>query len=160
LTDRARLSKRNTFDAADSGATFLGSKDFPPDLIKACKKYDPKGVVFGTEEPAWPLPPDRESEAKKVLALRLRGKKLLNCYGGIDKLVPHRCSEPFLNFFTRACSEWADLDVTFDSRVYPEAGHEFADGMVVDAVKFIVDSAAAETGNGGGRVDGCKSSRI
>ncbi|KLU83820.1 hypothetical protein MAPG_02870 [Magnaporthiopsis poae ATCC 64411] len=161
MSDRAKKLKLPTASTADDGAGFLGSKDFPPDLVRACRKFDPKALVFGTQEPTWPLSPDGEGRVKQLLASRLRGKKILNCYGGADRLVPYRCSEPFLNFFKKACDQWApELDVSFDSREYPEAGHEFADDMVLDAVKFIVDAAAAETGSSSGRAGGVNVSRI
>lgn len=162
MSDRAKKLKLPTASAADDAASFLGSKDFPPDLVRACRKFDPKGLVFGTQEPTWPLSPDGERRVKQLLASRLRGKKILNCYGGADRLVPYRCSEPFLNFFKKACDQWApELDVSFDSREYPEAGHEFADNMVLDAVRFIVDAAAEETGSSSsGRAGGVNVSRI
>ncbi|KAI6264737.1 hypothetical protein MCOR28_000276 [Pyricularia oryzae] len=145
LSDRAKLSKQPTFSTEDSGASFLGSKDFPPDLIRACEKYDPKGLVFGPRKtPSWPLPAEQALEAKGILESRLRGKRLLNCSGGDDKLVPYYCSKPFVEFMKAAQQEWSELDVVFDDRVYAGAGHEFSPGMITDAVQFLVESTRTE----------------
>ena len=50
MKDRARKSGLPTFKAEDSGASFLGSPDFPPDLVRTCLANDPKGILFGTNE--------------------------------------------------------------------------------------------------------------
>ncbi|KAL2266277.1 hypothetical protein VTJ83DRAFT_5629 [Remersonia thermophila] len=150
LTDRARLSKLSTFSASDAGASFLGSKDFPPSLVESCKAHDPKGILFGTS----PIPdPDggpggataeQAAAAQKVLRERLAGKKLLLCSGGADKLVPYRCSEPFMKWLKRAA---ASEGVLVDDRVYPGVGHVFGADMITDAVRFVVDAVASADGS-------------
>lgn len=158
LSDRARLSKLSTFSTEDNGASFLGSKDFPPDLVKACEKYDPRGLVFGPRKtPSWPLPAEQEVEAKRLLTSRLRGKRLLNCSGREDKLVSYHCSEPFVKFLKGAQKQWPELNICFDDRTYAGAGHEFSPEMVVDAVRFIVETAAAETARQSGEAGGAAS---
>ncbi|TLS26398.1 hypothetical protein PpBr36_04584 [Pyricularia pennisetigena] len=142
---RARLSRLPTFSTEDNGASFIGSKDFPPDLVRACEKYDPRGLVFGPRKtPSWPLPVEQEPEAKRIVTSRLRGKRMLSCSGGDDKLVPYYCSKPFVDFMKGVQKEWSELDVVFDDRVYAGAGHEFSPGMVTDAVKFLVETTRAE----------------
>ncbi|KAL1840225.1 hypothetical protein VTJ49DRAFT_708 [Mycothermus thermophilus] len=151
LTDRARLSKLSTFSVSDAGASFLGSKDFPPSLVESCKKYDPRGIFFGTS----PIPdPDhgpggpaaaQVAAAQQILRERLAGKKLLVCNGGADKLVPYRCSEPFMKWFKRAV---ASEGVVVDDRVYPGVGHVFGADMITDAVEFVVDAVASAGGSG------------
>ncbi|KAK4172354.1 hypothetical protein QBC36DRAFT_76572 [Triangularia setosa] len=145
LSDRARLSKLNTYSAQDDGASFLGSRDFPPSLIKACNNYDPKAILFGPHPvPEQPQQTRQELIRQTILYERLQGKKLLVCSGGVDKLVPPRCSDPFMNWLKAAAvnppSPSFDKEQRFwvDDRVYPGVGHEFSSEMVKDAVQFIV----------------------
>ncbi|KAK0735556.1 hypothetical protein B0T21DRAFT_289833 [Apiosordaria backusii] len=145
LSDRARLSKLNTYSPQDNGASFLGSRDFPPSLINACKNYDPKAILFGPH----PVPEQQTHSRQElirqtILYERLQGKKLLVCSGGVDKLVPPRCSDPFMNWLKQAAvtppSPSFDKEQRFwvDDRVYPGIGHEFSAEMVKDAVQFVV----------------------
>ncbi|KFY20599.1 hypothetical protein V493_07647, partial [Pseudogymnoascus sp. VKM F-4281 (FW-2241)] len=81
MTDRARLSKRTTY-TQDNGSNFLGSRDFPPSLLAAVQKWDPRGLLFGAREvPSHPLTPGspREEEARlrEILEARVRGKSVL-----------------------------------------------------------------------------------
>jgi pimeloyl-ACP methyl ester carboxylesterase len=145
LSDRARLSKLSTYSAQDDGASFIGSKDFPPSLVDACRKSDPKAIFFG----ASPVPDANASAAndenvRQILRDRLRGKKFLLCSGGEDKLVPYRCSEPFLQWFTQATGSWfKEEGVSVDNRVYPGVGHSFSADMITDSVQFVVDAVAS-----------------
>lgn len=145
MSDRARLSKLSTYSAQDDGASFLGSRDFPPSLIKACNQYDPKAILFGPHPvPDQPQQTRQELIRQTILYERLQGKKLLVCSGGVDKLVPPRCSEPFMNWLKSAAvnppSPSFDKEQRFwvDDRIYPGVGHEFSSEMVKDAVQFIV----------------------
>lgn len=148
MRDRARLSKLATHSAADGGASFAGSRDFPPALVEACKKLDPKAILFGTS--AVPAPGTTTSEAERrrlraVLDQKVRGKKFLVCSGGDDKLVPYRCSKPFLDWFKDAARTWyADGGVYIEDNVYAGVGHTFSAEMVKDAVRFVVDVVAGE----------------
>lgn len=145
LTDRARLSKLSTFSAQDAGASFLGSKDFPPSLVEACKKFDPKAIFFGSSAvPDTKASGTSEEVARQILRDRLRGKKFLLCSGGDDKLVPYRCSEPFTRWFKQATGSWfKDENVSVDDRIYPGIGHSFSADMVTDSVQFILDAVAS-----------------
>jgi hypothetical protein len=138
LADRARLSKLATYKA-DGG--FLGSTDFPPALVAACEKYDPKGVLFGTGAVAPPQPSDADqARLRPLLDARVRGKKLQVLSGGLDKLVPYAKAEPFLTFLKSATETWyKDGGVSVEDIVYPEVAHEFSAGMMKDAVRFIVN---------------------
>ncbi|KAK3308949.1 uncharacterized protein B0T15DRAFT_123852 [Chaetomium strumarium] len=144
LSDRARLSKLATYSAQDKGASFFGSKDFPPSLVEACKKFDPKGILLGTSAvPDVQSSGVEEEPARRIAQTHLRGKKFLLCSGGDDKLVPYRCSEPFLKWFKQATETWLKEErVSVDDRVYPGIGHTFSKDMVTDAVSFIVDAVA------------------
>lgn len=144
LSDRARKSRLPTFSTADNGATFLGSKDFPPSLVTACLKQDPKGILFGTGE----VPSDIfTKQQQEVLHDKLHGKKFLICSGGSDKLVPYSCAEPFLSWFKEAAgSRFKEEKIEVDDRVYEGIGHRFSAEMVDDAVKFVVDVVAGADG--------------
>ncbi|KAK4246263.1 hypothetical protein C7999DRAFT_33306 [Corynascus novoguineensis] len=147
LSDRARLSKLSTYSAKDNGASFLGSEDFPPALVDACKKFDPKAIFFGTD----PVPDVTEaakyhSTALRIMQERLRGKRFLLCSGGEDKLVPYRCAKPFVNWFSQASQSWCkdeDIPLFVSDRVYPGVGHEFSPEMIKDSVQFVVDTVAS-----------------
>ncbi|KAK4104019.1 hypothetical protein N658DRAFT_419757 [Parathielavia hyrcaniae] len=141
MTDRARLSKLTTYSAQDGGASFLGSRDFPPSLLEACEKFDPKAIFFGTSAvPEARTTATADEGTKQIFRDRLRGKRFLLCSGGDDKLVPYsRCSEPFLQWFTQAAATWAEEGVSVDDRVYPGVGHSFSADMVADAVQFVLD---------------------
>ncbi|KAB5572599.1 hypothetical protein GE09DRAFT_1269574 [Coniochaeta sp. 2T2.1] len=146
MRERARLSKLATY-TKDDGATFVGSKDFPPALVEACKKLDPKGILFG----AGPIPaPGETSEAEQrrlraILDERVKGKKFLVCHGGDDKLVPYRCSKPFLDWFKDATTTWyGDGGVYVEDNVYEGVGHSFSPAMVEDALRFVVDVVAGD----------------
>lgn len=138
------MSKLSTYSAQDAGASFIGSKDFPPSLIDACNKFDPKAIFFG----ASPVPDSKASTAndetaRQILQTRLQGKRFLLCSGAEDKLVPYRCSEPFLQWFKHATgSSFKEEEVSVDDRVYPGIGHTFSSDMVTDSVQFVVDAVA------------------
>ncbi|KAK4211655.1 hypothetical protein QBC37DRAFT_426577 [Rhypophila decipiens] len=158
LSDRAKKSKLPTFSAQDNGSTFLGSKDFPPSLVNACRKQDPRGILFGTSEVT------TETFTKKqhdVLHEKLAGKKILVCSGGSDKLVPYSCSEPFLRWLKEATTaRFKEEKIEVDDRVYEGIGHQFSEEMVADAVRFVVDVVGgADADNVPGK-DEVRSSKI
>jgi hypothetical protein len=139
------LSRLSTFSAQDGGASFLGSKDFPPSLVKACKKSDPKAIFFGTATVADATASGPTDEAaRQVLHERLRGKKFLLCSGGDDKLVPYQCGKPFLQWFKQAAGSWfKEENVSVDDRIYPGIGHSFSADMITDSVRFVMDVVAS-----------------
>lgn len=141
IQDRARLSKRPTYDKTTGGAAFLGSRDFPPALVAQCAQFDPKAIVFGTQD----VPPAEQQQQQQarlrgILDRHVKGKKFLLCTGGDDKLVPWRCSEAFTKFFVHASQTWyKDSGLTVDNRIYEGVGHECSDKMVLDAVRFVCE---------------------
>ncbi|KAL2879554.1 hypothetical protein SGCOL_005164 [Colletotrichum sp. CLE4] len=154
LSDRARLSRLATFSAQDNGASFLGSRDFPRDLVASCLRHDPKGILFGTSaisERAASLTQDEQERLRGVLdGLRLHGKKFLICSGGEDKLVPYAMSAPFVEFLTAATGTWyADAGVEVENKVYEGVGHAFSEGMVEDSVRFLVGAVAGKDAGAG-----------
>jgi hypothetical protein len=147
MRDRARLSKLATYSAEDDGASFAGSKDFPPALVEACKKLDPKGILFGTSAvPAPGTTSEAEQERlRTILDEKVKGKKFLVCSGGDDKLVPYRCSQPFMDWFKDAAKTWyADGNVYVEDNVYAGIGHSFSSEMVQDAIRFVLDVVGDE----------------
>ncbi|KFX98295.1 hypothetical protein O988_04428, partial [Pseudogymnoascus sp. VKM F-3808] len=101
MSDRARLSKLSTY-THDAGSSFLGSRDFPSSLLAAVQKWDPRGILFGAREipsrPPTEESPREEARLKDILDARVRGKSVLVCSGGADKLVPYKASEPLLGW--------------------------------------------------------------
>ncbi|KAH8902610.1 hypothetical protein BR93DRAFT_981961 [Coniochaeta sp. PMI_546] len=147
MRNRARLSKLATYSNDDGGASFAGSKDFPLALVEACKKLDPKGIVFGTS--AVPAPgTTSEAEQKQLRAIldeKVKGKKFLICSGADDKLVPYRCSQPFLDWCKDAIRTWyADGNLYVEDNVYAGVGHTFSAEMVKDAIRFVVNVAGGD----------------
>lgn len=156
MKDRAALSKLATYDKSTNGASFLGSRDFPPALVAQCAQFDPKGIVFGTG-PVVEAPATAAAQAplRQVLDRTVRGKRVLLCSGQMDKLVPWRCSESFTRFLVHAADTWyKDAGLRVDNREYKYAAHECSDEMVVDAVRFICevvhDGPAGAKGEGKG----------
>lgn len=141
MTDRARLSKLTTY-TTDSGASFIGSKDFPHALVKAVQKRDPKGIVFGNSDITTHPTAEQQSQLRQALDNTIKGKRLLVLSGKQDKLVPYHCSQPFLEFLkaaTGAGGWYADGDVYVEDNVYDGVGHAYSEGMKVDAQRFICD---------------------
>ncbi|KAB8295309.1 hypothetical protein EYC80_007212 [Monilinia laxa] len=139
MSDRARLSKLQTYTSTQ-GATFPGSKDFPPALLASLRKWDPKGILFGSTE--IDLAPN-QALYKPLLDQKLKGKRILVCSGADDKLVPYRCSEPFTRFLKNAAAGWyQEGELYVEDNVYPGVGHAFSDGMLDDTVRFVNETLA------------------
>ncbi|KAE8448119.1 hypothetical protein EG329_009884 [Mollisiaceae sp. DMI_Dod_QoI] len=143
MTDRARLSKLKTYTTSN-GATFLGSADFPNALISSCEKGDAKGILFGTGEINANPSEEEQRKLRPLLDEKLKGKHVLICSGGEDKLVPYHCSEPFLTFLKQATNGWyKDGGVYVEDNVYAGVGHAYSEGMVKDTTRFVSDLIAS-----------------
>jgi len=142
MTDRARLSKLETYTLSN-GADFLGSKDFPKALISSIENWDPRGLLFGTSE-INPNPLEKDqAHLREILDSKIKGKKILVCSGGDDKLVPYHCAEPFMKFLKNATSGWyKDGNVYVEDNVYPGIGHAYSEGMMKDTTRFMGDVLA------------------
>lgn len=142
MTDRARLSKLESYVSTD-GADFLGSKDFPRALISSIQKWDPKGLLFGTSE-INPNPSQKEqARLRELLDSKIRGKNILVCSGGSDKLVPYHCTEPFMKFLKNAISGWYDDgNIYVEDNVYSGIGHAYSEDMQKDTLRFVSDVLA------------------
>ncbi len=145
MIDRARLSKLETY-TSNNGADFLGSKDFPKALISSVHKWDPRGQLFGTSE-INPNPPEEEqARLREILDSKIKGKKVLVCSGGDDKLVPYHCSEPFVKFLKNATSGWYKVGNFYvEDNLYPGVGHAYSEDMVKDTTRFVSDVLAGTT---------------
>jgi hypothetical protein len=149
MTDRARLSKLETY-ASSNGSDFLGSKDFPKALVSSIQKWDPRGLLFGTSEITANPSEGQQKHLREILDAKLKGKRLLVCSGGADKLVPYHCSEPFMQFLKNATSRWyTDGNVYVEDNVYPGIGHAYSKGMVKDTTRFISDTLAGTSSKDG-----------
>ncbi|ESZ96499.1 hypothetical protein SBOR_3121 [Sclerotinia borealis F-4128] len=148
MTDRARLSKLQTYTSTQ-GADFHGSKDFPLALMSSLKKWDPKGIIFGTSEIEDTPTLAMQELYTPILDQKIKGKRILVCSGANDRLVPYHCSKPFMQFLKNATSGWyKGGNVYVEDNVYPGVGHAFSDGMVKDTIRFVNDTLVAKSGGG------------
>ncbi|KAI9813578.1 MAG: hypothetical protein M1827_003647 [Pycnora praestabilis] len=152
MTDRAAKSKLQTWtQSSPPGSEFLGSKDFPQGLVKAIDDFDPTGLLVGRsvvmDRGNLSLP--SETEQKKLRPLMekcLAGKRLLNLAGGVDKLVPYKCAEPFMTWLKRSVGKdgwFADGNVVVEDIVFDGVGHEMSPGMVNETIRFVSETLAS-----------------
>lgn len=139
MTDRARLSKLKTWTETNPpGKEFVGSKDFPASLLEAVQRYDPAGLLMA-------------KGGNGSIGETLSGKRIMNLAGGADKLVPYKQSEGFLTWFKGVIEKGGEAEaagVTLVDKVYDGVGHEMSEGMVRDAIAFLMD-ALGRQGEGG-----------
>ncbi|WEW60394.1 hypothetical protein PRK78_005879 [Emydomyces testavorans] len=158
MSDRARLSKLPSWrNSNPPGSQFLGSKDFPQNLVNFTKTWDPAGLLFSQMDDSalnGPIqtepvrePTETEKKALRPIMRRcLAGKKILNLAGGSDKLVPYSRGEPFLTWLKKAIAPegwFAEGKVSLEDIVYDGVGHEMTPAMATEAVRFISDTLAA-----------------
>ena len=142
MSDRARRNKLDSYIPND-GADFLGSEDFPKALISSCQTWDPKGILFGTDKIQQNPSPGKQKQLRRILDGKIKGKRVLVCSGADDKLVPYRCSRPFLSFLKIATSGWyADGNVYVEDNVYDGVGHKYSEGLARDTTRFVSDVLA------------------
>ncbi|KAL5118781.1 hypothetical protein ACEQ8H_003284 [Pleosporales sp. CAS-2024a] len=151
MTDRARLSKRETYtNSTPPGASFLGSSDFPKALQAAVAQYDPAGLLLpGHFNPTQTdSPPSKPSldRFKILVRQRLQGKCILNLSGKDDKLVPYAAGEPFLNVLKHVLNEDETLDIGFEDVLFDGVGHAFPKAMADKATDWICDILAKDHG--------------
>lgn len=147
MADRAQLSKREAY-LTSNGTQFFGSKDFPDTLISSVLKRDPKALLFGRGEVKHRPSEIEQRYLRRILDSCVRGKSLLICSGGDDKLVPYRCSEPFLRFVKEATQSWySDGDLHVEDIVYPGVGHEYTVEMINATSRFVTDAMSGAAGN-------------
>ncbi|KAH7148395.1 Alpha/Beta hydrolase protein [Dactylonectria macrodidyma] len=142
------MEDRASSTGLEYGASFLGSKYFPPDVVATCLAQDPKAVLFGTSAvPPAPLMTSERSRLRPLLDSRVRGKRLLLCSGAEDTLVPYANGKPVIDALKDAVGDEAgwyrEGRVVLEDRVYEGVGHRFSKDMVLDAVRFLVDAVEA-----------------
>lgn len=139
MTDRAKLSKLKTYTAT-GGKDFIGSEDFPAALVESVKKWDPRGLLFGLGEVKPDPSPSEQIRLRTLLDSRIKGKSLLVCSGGADKLVPYHAAAPFMDFLKQATNSWySDGKVYVEDNVYEGIGHTFSADMADDTERFLGD---------------------
>jgi len=137
MKDRARLSKRKSY-ISSNGAEFFGSEDFPKALISSVQKSDPKGQLFGSSDIPISLSEEEQKRLHAIFDAKIKGKRLLLCSGGADKLVPYHAGESFIKFLKTAADGWyKDGNVHIEDIVYPGVGHQCTPEMVQDTSRFI-----------------------
>ncbi|KAH6674181.1 Alpha/Beta hydrolase protein [Halenospora varia] len=113
-------------------------------LISSAQKYDPKGIVFGISDVNSNPSQSEQKRIREILDARLKGKRILVCSGGDDKLVPYHCAKPFMEFLRSASTGWyKDGNIQVEDNVYPGVGHAYSEGMVRDTVRFVSDILAS-----------------
>jgi pimeloyl-ACP methyl ester carboxylesterase len=157
MTDRARLSKRETYtETTPPGASFLGSPDFPQALQAAIAQYDPAGLLlpgyFNPTESASPPSKAQLDRFKILVRERLHGKRVLNLSGKEDKLVPYAAGEPFLNIFKQVLSEDKSLDIGFEDVLFDGVGHAFPKAMADKASDWICGVLEEREGRGSSKI--------
>ena len=131
------------------GREFLGSADFPPPLMEAVDEYDPammfcrfvKDGDYVTYNRG--LTQDDEVELLPLMKKTLYGRRILNMAGADDKLVPYKCSEPFLQFLKRATGPegfFAEGNVVVKDIVFEGVGHEMSPPMIEEAHRFVIET--------------------
>lgn len=150
MTDRARLSKLESWTkSSPPGSRFLGSKDFPDSLIEAVEKYDPAGLLLGEvqsrRDEVYSRDPTYQEKEWLVPLMKstLQGKRILNLAGGADKLVPYKCSEPFLSWLkeARAPNGWfGEGKLVLEDIVFDGVGHEMSPDMVKEMHRFVLET--------------------
>jgi len=128
MMDRAVKSKlKDWTSGTPPGSAFLGSGSFPPALISAVGQFDPAALIL----PSSSLFTVRE-QTSNPLGL-LSGKRILSLSGGADKLVPYKCSKPFLALLGQK-SDVHLIDMVFDG-----VGHTMSPDMLAEAVDFVMN---------------------
>ncbi|KAG6259064.1 hypothetical protein E4U24_008228 [Claviceps purpurea] len=138
------MTERHKESPLPTPSPFLGSVYFPSDLVTEIQKVDPKARLFGATAappPSPPLPASEQGRLRDLLDAKVRGKKVLVCSGGDDKLVPYARSAPLLAVLKDAVRPggwYEDGGFVLEDRVYEGVGHKFSEDMVRDSVKFLV----------------------
>ncbi len=149
MTDRARLTKLATWThSSPPGISFLGSSDFPQNLVEAVAKYDPAGAILGVDAATrQALYTSECTEVEKEHSLRamkmhFQGKRMLDMSGRADKLVPNRCGEGFLGWLKGISSPsglFAGGDFMLRDLVFENVGHAMSLDMAKELDTFIME---------------------
>lgn len=162
MAHRAAKSKRRTWTSTNpAGKSFKGSKDYPPALVQNVDCHDPASLLVGELAPDYiesttqSLVREEMTRLAPLMRNHLQGKRILNLAGQDDKLVPHSCSRPFLQWLQNATAPggwYAGHDVHIEDRTYAGVGHAFSADMMRDSVAFIVNALAREAKDPSARI--------
>ncbi|MCJ1326387.1 hypothetical protein MMC10_003051 [Thelotrema lepadinum] len=152
MKDRARLTKlRSWTETPSPGSAFVGSRDFPPDLVAAVEAYDPAGLFLGLiaqrSSESYTREPSDEEKKTLIPLMRqtLQGKRILNLSGKEDKLVPYAQSQPFLDWLKNATCDgplgwFGNSEIVLRDLIFDGVGHAMTPAMVDEAINFIAES--------------------
>lgn len=149
MSDRARLSKLPSWTkSSPPGMHFLGSPEFPAELLKAVGMHDPAAMLLG--KPDRPVRQMIEglpsvTEQANLLPLLKRtveGKRILNLSGADDKLVPYRCGQAFVEYLKSAIApgSWFSGGLYLEDLQFDDVGHQMSPAMVQQAFRFVADT--------------------
>lgn len=158
MRDRAvRAKLESCMDSDPPGRNFVGSKHFPPSLVRAVEQYDPAGLLLGELDTVTGEPSEAEKKRlRPILRDTLGGKKIICLSGGKDRLVPYAQGKPFHDWLARATDEksgWFNDRGTKFVDILDETGnHEFSRPMRKEAEKWLCEllregSRGNETGS-------------
>lgn len=150
MCHRAQTSNLDSWTGSSPpGSRFLGSEDFPNNLVKAVNTYDPAGMFRGSsldrEDPRFSDEPSKAEKMRLIPIFRksLQKKRILNLAGGSDTLVPYQCAKPFLQWLKNATSKdgwFREGQVLIKDIVYEGVGHVMTLEMAKEAVRFVAES--------------------
>ena len=160
MKDRARLTKLGSWtESSPPGSAFVGSRDFPQDLVVAVEAYDPAGLFLGPiaqrSNESYTRERSHEEKQKLIPLMKrtLQGKRVLNLSGREDKLVPYSQSEPFLTWLKNATRDWlGNSEVVFKDVIFDGVGHAMTPPMVDEAIAFMAESLEQVEGRLSGSV--------
>ncbi|KAI9747287.1 MAG: hypothetical protein M1815_004369 [Lichina confinis] len=145
MSHRAAKSKLDSWitTTLEPGASFIGSADFPPTLVEAVQKWDPAGLLMN-EQYASTDHSRRSNLNRETVERHLGGKSIFSQSGGVDKLVPYSCSQPFLAFLesiaasSTSSSGGGSKLIRLKDVVYADVAHEMTTEMLNDATAFVM----------------------
>ena len=130
-----------------AGPKFLGSKDFPEQLLEAVGNHDPAGQLIGIDSTRTdrfnrePISNERAT-ISAIMHKAFRNKRILNMSGGDDLLVPYSSSEPFLQWLQRAIAPggpFNDTNLEIEDTVFDGVGHAVSPEMVQKLNRYLVN---------------------
>lgn len=118
--------------------------------MEVVEREDPAGLLGGRGDDGYEGDITEEEKARVTLLMQrsLKGKRILNMAGGNDKLVPYKCSEPFLSWLKNAVGPggfFADGGVVLEDIIFEGVGHEMSPGMVEEVHRFVIDTLEQST---------------
>lgn len=160
MSDRARLSKLGTWTSTSPpGLSFFGSKHFPQGLVEAVQEHDPAEIFLGkfqtrNDDDVVVLSDHENEKSLSKMKSLLKGKRILNLSGGVDKLVPYKCAQPFMRWLKNATGPDGVFHqgvIVVEDIVFEGVGHELTSSMATEVVRFVTESLDILTIDASGR---------